>query len=215
MKKLFTANIGLKIAAILLSVILWFYVTTSGQSEISLDVPLEFKNIPQGLEIVQSSAKVVSLNLQGQERLIKNIKLSEVRVSVDLSKAKKGEGTYPINRETIKLPQAASVKNVTPSSIKVITDATVTKTVKVMPVIVGTPRKGFSIKSLEIEPEIVVIEGIMTEVRKVNILTTEPIDVTDIQETFTQDFRLDISDINIRTKTKNIKVTVVITGRRK
>lgn len=215
MKKLFTANIGLKIAAILLSIILWFYVTSSGQSEISLDVPLEFKNIPQGLEIVQSSAKVVSLNLQGQERLIKNIKPSEVRVSVDLSKAKKGEGTYSINRETIKLPQAASVKNVTPSSIKVITDATVAKTVKVMPVIVGTPRKGFSIKSIEVNPAVVVIEGIMTEVRKVNILTTEPIDVTDFQETFTQDFRLDISDINIRTKTKNIKVTVVITGRRK
>lgn len=215
MKKLFTANIGLKIAAILLSIVLWFYVTTSGQLEISLDVPLEFKNIPQGLEIVQSSAKVVSLNLQGQERLIKNIKPSEVRVSVDLSKAKKGEGTYSINRETIKLPQAASVKNVTPSSIKVITDATVAKTVKVMPVIVGTPRKGFSIKSIEVNPAVVVIEGIMTEVRKVNILTTEPIDVTDFQETFTQDFRLDISDINIRTKTKNIKVTVVITGRRK
>ncbi|MBM4136834.1 MAG: hypothetical protein FJ241_08390 [Nitrospira sp.] len=215
MKKLFTKNLGLKIAAILLSIVLWFYVTSRGQSEISLDVPLEFKNIPQGLEIVQSSAKVVSLNLQGQERLIKNIKPSGVRVYIDLSKAKRGEGTYSINRETIKLPQAASVKNVTPSSIKVITDATATKTVKVMPFIVGTPRKGFSIKSIETNPAVVVIEGIMTEVRKVNILTTEPIDVTDIQETFAQDFRLDTSGMNIRTKTNNIKVTVVITGRRK
>ncbi len=47
MKKFFFENLGLKIAAVLLSVVLWIFVTSRGQSEMSLDVPLEFKNIPR------------------------------------------------------------------------------------------------------------------------------------------------------------------------
>ena len=94
MKKIFLENLGLKIAAVLLSIVLWLFVTSRGQSEISIDVPLEFKNIPSGLEMVNHSTKTISLSIKGQERLIKNIKPSDIMVSVDLSKARKGEGIY-------------------------------------------------------------------------------------------------------------------------
>ncbi len=46
MRKFFLENLGLKTAAVLLSMVLWIFVTSRGQSEISIDVPLEFKNIP-------------------------------------------------------------------------------------------------------------------------------------------------------------------------
>ena len=49
MKKLFLENIGLKIASVLLSIFLWVFVTSRGLSEMSLDIPLEFKNVPAGL----------------------------------------------------------------------------------------------------------------------------------------------------------------------
>jgi YbbR domain-containing protein len=215
MKKFLTENIGLKIAAVFLSIVLWFYVTSRGQSELSLDVPLEFKNIPAGFELVSSNAKAVSLNISGQERLIKNIKPSDIRVYVDLGRAKKGEGTYGINKETVKLPPAASVKNITPSQIRVVIDETVKKVVGVRPVVIGTPGRGYSIKSVEVSPETIEIEGIMSEVRKVYSIRTEPIDITDIKETIYQDFRIDLSSLNIRTKTSAVNVKVVIAGRKK
>src|SRR3990172_1352110 len=102
MKKLFTENLGLKISAVLISVFLWFFVTSRGQSEISFEVPLEFKNIPADIGIVNTSVKTVSVTVRGHERPMKNLKASDVRVYVDLSKAKKGEEVFYVNKENIK-----------------------------------------------------------------------------------------------------------------
>jgi len=155
MKKFLVENLGLKIAAILLSIVLWFFVTSRGQSEISIDVPLELKNMPQGLELVNHETKTVNLNIRGQERFIKNVSASNVRVPLDLSKAKRGEGTYYINREDIKLPRSITVTNISPPSVRVTTEETASKTVKVVPVIVGEPQKGSYLKSAEVLPKTV------------------------------------------------------------
>ena len=40
MKKHFFENLGFKIVSVLLAVMLWFFVTSRGQSEMSIDVPL-------------------------------------------------------------------------------------------------------------------------------------------------------------------------------
>jgi YbbR domain-containing protein len=215
MKKLLFENLGLKIAAILLSIVLWFFVTSRGQSEISIDVPLELKNMPQGLELVNHGTKTVNLNIKGQERFIKNVSASNVRVSLDLSKAKRGEGTYYINREDIKLPRSITITNISPPSVRVTTEETASKTVKVVPVIVGEPRKGFYLKSAEVLPETIVIEGVRSEIAKISALKTEPLDITGFNETVTQDLRIDITGRNIRTKIPDVRVSVEIGGRRK
>lgn len=215
MKKFFLENLGLKTAAILLSVVLWIFVTSRGQSEISVDVPIEFKNIPTGLEVVDHSVKVISLNIKGQERLIKNVKPSNIRVYIDLSKFKRGESIYYITRDDIKLPHAITVMNISPSSVKVITGETITKTVKVMPVITGDPERGYYVKSIEAVPQTVVLEGIRSEIRKVNTIKTEPLDITGVNETLTQDLKLELSGKNIRARINDIKVKVVIGAGRK
>jgi YbbR domain-containing protein len=215
MKKFFLENLGLKIAAVLLSVVLWLFVTSRGQSEISLDVPLEFKNIPSGLEMVNHGTKTVSLSIKGQERLIKNVKPSNVRVAVDLSKARRGEGIYYIDREDIKLPHAITITNINPSSVRVVTEETVSKTVKVIPVVTGEPEKGYYIKSIDVLPQYVVIEGVRSEVIKTGNIKTEPIDITGFNESFSQDLKLDLTGRNIRSKINNVTVKVVIGARLK
>jgi YbbR domain-containing protein len=215
MKKLFFDNLGLKIAAVLLSVVLWIFVTSRGQSEISIDVPLEFRNIPAGLEMVNHSIKTINLNIKGQERLIKNVKAADIRVYVDLSKARKGDGIYYIDREEIKLPHAITVTNINPSSIKVTTEETISKTVKVLPVIVGEPEKGFLVRSVEVLPQYVVIEGVSSEVIKIGNVKTEPIDISALNESFSQELKIDLTGRNVRSKINNVIVKVVIGARGK
>lgn len=215
MRKFFLDNLVLKIAAVLLSVALWFFATSRGQSEISIDVPLVFRNIPSGIEMVNNNIKTISLNIKGQERLIKNIKLSDIVIYIDLSKAKKGKSIYYITRDNIKLPHSLTVLNINPSSVKVIIEDTITKTVKVMPVIIGEPEKGYYVKSVEVAPEIVVIEGVSSEVRRFNTIKTESLDITGSNETLTQELKLDLTGKNIRTKINDIKVKVIIGGKRK
>jgi YbbR domain-containing protein len=215
MKKLVSNNLGLKISAILLSIFLWLFVTSRGQSEMSLEIPLEFKNIPVGLGIAVSSAKTGVVTIKGQERLMKNLKPSDLRVFVDLGKAKKGDGIYYVGKDDIKLPYAMSVMSISPSSLKIRIDETVEKPLLVRPSIVGAPEKGFYVKSIDVEPRSVIIQGLKTEVRKVNALTTEPLDITGANETVTQELNIDLAGINVHSDSGSVKVRVVIAGRKK
>lgn len=212
MRRLLLENIGMKTAAVVLAMVLWFFVTSRGQSEISMDIPLELKNIPEGLESIKQGTKSVSVSIKGQERLLKNMKPSDVRVYIDLSKARKGEGTYYISKDDVKLPYTMTVTNISPSSVRVVLEETVIKTVPVRPIIVGSPEKGFVVRSVEVTPKEVTVEGARSEVRKVNSLKTEPIDIAGLYEVFIQDARLDMAGRNIRTKINEVKVKVVISG---
>lgn len=213
MKKFLLENTGLKIVSVLLAIVLWIFVTSRGQSEMAIDVPLEFKDIPAGLEMVTSSEKTISLNIKGQERLIRNVKSSDIRVYVDLSKAKKGEGIYYISREDIKLPRSITITSINPLSVKVVTEETVTKTVRVLPIVFGEPERGYYMKSVEVIPQNVVIEGIWSEVRKVSTLKTESLDLTGYNASFSQALKIDLTGKNIRPKVNEVTVKVIIGAR--
>lgn len=215
MKRIFFKNLGLKISAILLSLFLWLFVTSRGQSEISLDVPIEFKGIPAELGIVSNSAKSVSVLIRGQERIIKNIKASDTRVFVDLSRGKKGEATYYINNDDVKLPYAMSVMNISPSSVIIRLDETVTKTVLVKPVLEGIPEKGFYVSSVLVEPRSITIKGLKSEVRKVDMIKTEVLDIKGLNESAIQELNIDTAGANVKLDNSKVKIRVMITEKKR
>lgn len=213
MKKLIFNNLGLKIASVLLAIVLWIFVTSRGQSEISIEVPLEFKNIPQGLELTSYSVRTVSLNIRGQERLLKNIKPSDIRPYVDLSRARKGESIHYINKEDIKVPPSITITNVNPTSIKVFAEETISKRVKVIPVITGEPARGYYIKSVEVIPQYITINGIKSEVLKIGTVKTEPYDITGMSDPFTQELKIDLTGRNIKPEPREVTLKVIISER--
>jgi len=195
-KSLIINNLGLKVSAVLLSVLLWFFVASRGQSEISLEAPLEFRDIPVELGITSSSTKTVMLTIRGQERFMKSLNASNIRIFIDMSKAREGEGIYHVNKEDVKLPFAISVTNVEPASIKVKLEERVSKSVPVRVSIIGTPEKVASV-SASVEPKNVVIRGLKSEIKQTRYLITEDFDVSDMKGTMTESLELDTSGMNI------------------
>ena len=183
-------------SAVLLSVLLWFFVASRGQSEISLEAPLEFRDIPVELGITSSSTKTVMLTIRGQERFMKSLNASNIRIFIDMSKAREGEGIYHVNKEDVKLPFAISVTNVEPASIKVKLEERVSKSVPVRVSIIGTPEKVASV-SASVEPKNVVIRGLKSEIKQTRYLITEDFDVSDMKGTMTESLELDTSGMNI------------------
>jgi len=213
MKKLLTENIGLKISAVLISVFLWFFVTSRGQSEIAFDIPLEFKNIPADVGIVNASVKTVSVTVRGHERPMKNLKVSDVRVYVDLSKAKKGIDVFYINKDDIKLPYALSVMNISPSTVKVKLDETFSRTLPVNPVLTGEPGKGYFVSSIKVEPKSVVVKGLKSDVLRLHMLKTEPLYIADSTSTTSQEVNIDTGGVNVTPDAEIVKVTINISRR--
>ena len=212
MKKLIFKNLGLKLASIILAIILWLIASSRGQSEMFIDVPLEFMNLPSGLEMIDSSNKTISLNIKGPEKYINNTKPSDIRALIDLSKAKKGVSTYYIEKDNIQLPRSITLLNINPSSVTITTEETVTKTVRVIPIITGKPERGYKLQTTAVVPKNIQIQGIQSEIEKIRNIKTESIDITGVKETFAQELKLDLRGKNIRTKPESVTVTVLISG---
>lgn len=215
MKKLIFENAGLKISAVVVALLLWFFVTSSGQSEMSIEVTPEFKNIPAGLGLVNNNAKTIVVTIRGQEKLIKSVRPSDVRISVDMERAKKGEGVYYINKDEIKLPYAMKVTTLLPSSLKVKLDERITRSLRVEPLITGSPERGYRVKSVIVEPPNIVVQGLKSEVRKISLLRTEPVDISGLRESSSQEANIETSGLNIKPDVNTVKVNIEIAGRRR
>ncbi len=210
MKKLLLNNLALKISAILLAIFLWLFVTSRGQSEIFLEIPIEFKDIPVGLGIASNANKTVQVTIRGQEIMIKRIQPADVSVFVDLSNAHAGEKTYYISKQDVKLPYAAKVMNVQPSSLQIRLEEIAVKIVKIKPTITGLPEKGYSVNTIRVEPATLSIQGLRSEIMKIRELRTEPMDITGTKETTSQRLNIDTQGANIKPESNKVKVTAVI-----
>lgn len=215
MRRFFQENLILKIAALALAVILWFFVTSKGQTEISLNVPIEYAKIIPGLEIARRGAETASIVIRGHESFLRNIRRGDVRVYVDVSRAKEGEDVFYIKKDDVRLPFAAEVTRIEPSTVRVLFEKTASKEVAVRPAVTGSPEKGYYVKAVEVRPDKLLVEGAKSEVRKIISLKTEPIDITGLTEDFVQEVGLDLSGRHIRTRTDkaNVSIRIVRRGR--
>jgi YbbR domain-containing protein len=99
-----------------------------------------------------------------------------------------------------------------PSRVTITTEETVTKTVRVIPIITGKPERGYKIQTTAVVPKNIEIEGIQSEVGRIRNIKTESVDITGVKETFAQELKLDLRGKNIRTKPDSVTVTVLISG---
>ncbi|GBE00535.1 YbbR-like protein [bacterium BMS3Abin07] len=212
MGRIFERNVFLKIASIVIATALWFFVNSKGVSEITIAVPLEIKNLPEGYEIVTRKTNEVNLGLRGHERLIKSIKVQDIRVYLDLSKMKKGWGTYYINRDNIKVPPSLTVTKIDPSVVKIKIEKTEEKSVSVSAVIEGVPKKGYRVVSVTTDPAYLSIEGPKSIVTRMRYVKTEPVDVSGRSKTFRQTLNIVTNGENIRVAKNEVTVIVSISG---
>lgn len=210
MRRFLTKNKGLKITAVLTAITLWFFITSRSQSEIQIEVPLELKNIPADLETQSLTTTSVNITLRGQESRLKNLKaLSDVRAYIDLSSAKKGKETYALNNKNVKLPHAAALIKISPSTVTVVLEEIAAKNVIVQPVITGSPKKGFVLSGAAVNPMNIDIKGSKTTIEKIQSIKTEKIDIGNADKTILKNIGLDIPvDITSDTSQVNVRITI-------
>jgi len=203
-------NIGFKLLSVAIAMSLWFFVTYRGQSETTVEAQLEFKNVPQGLEILRQNIKKVTVNIRGHESILNSLKPSDVRVVVDLSNGKTGEASYYFDINDVKVTKNIKILRTEPNSVKVTLDVSMSRDVQIKPYIVGLPAKGYEIKKITVNPAVVSVEGATTEMARLAALRTEPLDVTGLDADISQDVRIDTNGRNVRIKTSDVTVKVVI-----
>src|SRR5258706_2588395 len=92
-------QLGLKMLAIALASLLWLTVAGEHVVERSLRVPLEFRNIPEALEIVGNTPDSVDVRLRRSSAVLSRLQSREIVAVLDLSSARTGSRLFHIRSD--------------------------------------------------------------------------------------------------------------------
>jgi YbbR domain-containing protein len=181
MKELFQVyvlhNFGLKLISLALAVALWLAVSGQAPTEVAVDVPIEFQNIPANLEIGSENIPRAQVRLRGPERAINGLRTSDVRAAIDLTGAVPGQRTFTLT-QNVSYPHELDVTQVTPTHLQLTFDTRLTRQVAVHPRVVGTFADEYTIGNVQANPSVVTINGPRKRVEAVDAAITDPVDAS-------------------------------------
>jgi diadenylate cyclase len=171
-------NLGLKLISLALAVGLWLAVARDPVAEVAVDVPIEFHNIPQNLEISSENIPRAQIRLRGPERVVRHLQPADVYAEIELSGLRPGERTFDLTAQQIHQPSELEVVQVVPNQLHLDFDARLTRQVPVQPRIVGTFVSGYGIEKVVVDPPTITISGPKKHVEAVESAITDPVDVS-------------------------------------
>jgi len=207
-----THNLALKLASLVLSFLVWVAIASAPLAEVAFNVPLEFHNVPDGLEVASENFQQVQVRIRGSENLLRQVQSQDIHVNLDLASFGHiiGERTFDLSSAQIKLPPNVEIVQIVPSSVRLDFDLHAAKLVPVRPRIVGIVAAGSQIAGIIVEPPRVAIVGPQGHVAGVEAAMTDPVDVSGISGRHTFVTVPYVPDPLVRLQQpSNVRVTVV------
>jgi YbbR domain-containing protein len=209
-RQLFTQNIGLKFFSLLLAFAFWRIITSEEIAEVGFSIPLELRNVPEGVEVVGDVINSVSVRTRASSKLIKGLSSADMYISIDLTHAALGEHTYPLNSANVQAPGGVEVVRVIPTHVKLRLERTLHK---FLPVKV---RWRGSFPDSEGDPELVAappeieVEGPESRVNDLKQVSTDVINLSRVTPSQKLSVNLSVEDPTVRLSQE--KVDILITA---
>ncbi len=179
MIQLLTRNIGWKLLSLAIAAALWIAVAREPELATSLSVPVEFKNMPEDLDFNSAVPDHVQLEVRGQSGRLSHDNLGDVAVVLDLADAHPGERTYTVRETSLNLPSAVSFYRAIPSQLTLRFEHVISRDIPVKLLYERVP-EGYRVQSADIYPAKVRIRGPEQRVRNMDVVVTDPIDLTGV-----------------------------------
>jgi diadenylate cyclase len=119
-RSLLVANTRQKLAAVGLTAAIWVVSLLSTNTAIrDFSIPVEFTNLPAGLDISRPSAKQLDVRVRGPRWVIESLRPSQLSARFDLSRATQGVQVAAQASDVVNLPAGVSVERVSPVEVVV------------------------------------------------------------------------------------------------
>jgi len=174
-QKLFS-NLLPKTALLLVVTAFWALITSRQGQITTVTAPVRLQGVSDELALVRSYPEEVEVQLKSFSSLTPAPAKLDISANVDLSGVREGQATVRIKNSDFSLPSGMVVSSVTPSSIKVVTERKVRKSVPVKVVLRGVPAAGMGGYEAVSDPATIEVEGPAGQVSRVETVATEEID---------------------------------------
>ena len=186
----------LKALSLVLAAMLWVAISYIGESKMTVSVPVAMENLRKDFIAEKTETDSVLVTIGGPISILKNLRARDIRVSVDLSGAKKGAQVFALAKDNVTVPKGVKVEEVKPDYLAIEIDKAVEKRLKVVVKLDERWVGIYGVKSWY--PQYVVAEGAEDELRDREYIETMPVngDFKNKEEDF--DVPLAVKGISLR-----------------
>jgi YbbR domain-containing protein len=183
----FFRNLGLKLLALAIALLVWFVLSAERReriSERSYRIALSVVNIPRGSIIASPVPSAVDIRVRGAFTALRQVDPDKLEAVIDLEGSAKGERIYRLVPEDINVAPEIEVIAISPGEVRIVLDAVSEKTLPIVANVTGVPAPGFAVSDVVVEPHAARVTGPSAALAKMSSVTTDPISVAERGATF-------------------------------
>ena len=208
------SNLGLKFLSTLVAVMLWLIVAGERVVERVMRAPVEFQNLPAGLELVGNPPDTVEVRLRGSSGALSRLAAGDMSAVLDLTTARPGRRLFHITQNHVNVPYGLEIVQVGPSTLMMEFEPTGIRQVRVEPDVDGRPANGYEVTKVTSDPQMVEVAGPETALKRLQSAITEPVSVTDQTRSVREVVTIGVPDSSLRLRSpQTAVVTVTISPR--
>ena len=202
------SNFGLKVLALLIAVGLWL----AGHRDIerAVEVPVEFRNRPTDLIVMDNRVDYVVLRLMGPRTLISTLDADELKLAVDLNGAKPGAVSYPLGSSSFTIPRGVTVTRITPPVVHLRLEPLMQRSLPVAVRFSSKPSFGYKIAEAAVQPAAVSVQGPAEELKRLASVETLPVELDDSHGVIKRKIRLSADGKPFSFFPDEVEVTVAV-----
>lgn len=205
-------SIGLKFLSICIATLLWLVVAGDRVVERALRAPIEFQNLPAGLEIIGDPIDAVDVRVRGSSGALGRLAPGDLSAVIDLRTARPGRRLFHLTASEINVPYGLEVVQVAPATLAIGFENSAVKVVQVRPSIEGRPAPGYEVAGVTAEPATVEIIGPESSLRGLDEAMTEPLSVSNATRPIREILTIGVADPAVRLRspqTAQVDVQIV------
>ena len=207
-------NLGLKFLSTLVAVLLWLVIAGERVVERVMRAPVEFQNLPAGLELVGNPPDTVEVRLRGSSGALSRLAAGDMSAVLDLTTARPGRRLFHITQNHVNVPYGLEIVQVGPSTLMMEFEPTGIRQVRVEPDVDGRPADGYEVTKVTSDPQMVEVAGPETALKRLQSAITEPVSVTDQTRSVREVVTIGVPDSSLRLRSpQTAVVTVTISPR--
>ena len=203
----------LKLLALLLAIALWLFVGSAEHTEIALALPVEYVGLEGPLTLEGPRRDMVDVQLQASRWASAQVSPATVHVRVDVGVLREGDNVVHLIPDSVQVPPGVRVTRVSPAWATVRATRAATRTVQVVPQLLGRPAADHVLGPVVVDPAMIQIKGPRTTIEGRTVVETLPVDVSGRRAPVTQTVGLALPDSVYSVDRRTVSVTVEIRPR--
>lgn len=208
---MYRKNPGLKIFALMIAIALSIYVNSEGnRSVVTLVVPVEITNLPEGRMIIQPSTAQAEVRVRGPSYLLSRLYSNAPSFRVDLPDGVGNRFSSQLKAEALDLPVAVEVISIDPGQVEFILDTRVERTLPVNVPTAGHLPEGMKLDAVQVVPATIDLTGPESELKELATIDTVALDLNGLSGNLTRELELKLPGKYIQISQKRVSVTAQV-----